>query len=46
MNRLLRKPPQRLYLSIAASSHLQQIRDFLSLPPYDAYLAMTPDLIA
>ncbi|MEO6921424.1 MAG: GTPase [Collimonas sp.] len=46
LNRLLRKPPQRLYLSIADSSHLQQIRAFLSQPPYDAYLAMTPDLVA
>jgi hypothetical protein len=46
LNRLLRKPPARLYISIADSTHLAQIRDFLCQPPYDALLEMTPNLAA
>ncbi|WP_211474408.1 GTPase [Collimonas humicola] len=45
LNRLLRKTPARLFISIADDTHLQQIRDFLSQPPYDAYLSLTPDLV-
>ncbi|SDY02952.1 hypothetical protein SAMN04515617_10991 [Collimonas sp. OK242] len=45
LNRLLRKPPARLYISIADSTHLAQLRDFLSDAPYDAFLEMTPDLV-
>ena len=44
LNRLLRKAPARLFISIADDTHLPQIRAFLSLPPYDAYLTLTPDL--
>ncbi|HWW06075.1 GTPase [Collimonas sp.] len=45
LNRLLRKPPARLYISIADSTHLAQLRDFLCHAPYDALLEMTPDLV-
>lgn len=45
LNRLLRKPPARLYISIADSTHLAQLREFLSNAPYDAFLEMTPDLV-
>lgn len=45
LNRLLRKPPARLYISIADSTHLIQLRDFLCNAPYDALLQMTPDLV-
>ncbi|AMP03047.1 hypothetical protein [Collimonas pratensis] len=44
LNRLLRKAPARLFISIADDTHLSQIRAFLSQPPYDAYLSLTPDL--
>ena len=44
LNRILRKPPARLYISIADSTHLPQIRTFLSSAPYDALLELTPDL--
>ncbi|GAC1326456.1 MAG: hypothetical protein NVSMB28_22510 [Collimonas sp.] len=44
LNRLLRKPPARLYISIADSTHLAQLREFLSNAPYDAFLEMTADL--
>ncbi|WP_211465001.1 GTPase [Collimonas silvisoli] len=45
LNRLLRKPPARLYISIADNTHLPQLRDFLCHAPYDALLQMTPDLV-
>lgn len=41
LNRILRRPPARLYISIADSTHLEQIRAFLSAPPYDALLTLT-----
>lgn len=44
LNRLLRKPPARLYISIADNTHLAQLRAFLLHPPYDDFLEMTPDL--
>ena len=44
LNRLLRKAPARLFISIADDTHLPQIRAFLSQAPYDAYLSLTPDL--
>ncbi|MFC5472897.1 GTPase [Paraherbaspirillum soli] len=44
LNRLLRNSPARLYISIADDTHRQQIRQFLSQPPYDDFLAMTADI--
>lgn len=44
LNRLLRKPPARIYIGIADSTHLPQLRDFLCHPPYDDFLELTPDL--
>ncbi|MDB5764622.1 MAG: GTPase [Herminiimonas sp.] len=44
LNRILRRPPARLYISLATSAHLEQIRRFLTQPPYDALLKLTPDL--
>ncbi|WP_395822997.1 GTPase [Collimonas sp.] len=44
LNRILRKAPNRLYISIADSAHLPQIRSFLSRAPYDTLLALTTDL--
>lgn len=41
LNRILRHPPARLYISLADSTHLEQIRSFLSAPPYDTLLALT-----
>ena len=41
LNRILRHPPVRLYISLANSTHLEQIRSFLSAPPYDALLTLT-----
>ncbi|WP_347232095.1 GTPase [Janthinobacterium sp. 17J80-10] len=44
LNRLLRQHPERLYISLADSSHLQQIRQFLQQEPYDKWLGLTKEL--
>jgi hypothetical protein len=41
LNRILRKPPARLFISLAATSHLAQIQAFLSQAPYDTFLNLT-----
>lgn len=44
LNRILRHPPQRLYISLASATHIGQLRAFLSSPPYDSLLSLTDDL--
>lgn len=44
LNRILRHPPQRLYISLASATHIGQLRAFLSSPPYDSLLRLTDDL--
>jgi hypothetical protein len=44
LNRILRRAPQRLYLSLATVTHLEQVRRFLTQAPYDALLELTTDL--
>ena len=44
LNRILRRPPQRLYVSLASATHIGQLRAFLSSPPYDSLLSLTDDL--
>jgi hypothetical protein len=44
LNRLLRRPPERLYIGLASMEHLDQLRSWLSAPPYDQLLELTPDL--
>jgi hypothetical protein len=44
LNRLLRHRPARLYISLAAATHLDQLRRFLTDAPYDAWLTLTDDL--
>ncbi|RJG02985.1 GTPase [Noviherbaspirillum sedimenti] len=46
LNRILRQHPERLYISLANSSHLPQIREFLQQEPYDKWLSLTKELIA
>jgi G3E family GTPase len=45
LNRILRHPPARLYISLATTAHLAQIRSFLQQPPYDKLLALTKDIV-
>jgi G3E family GTPase len=44
LNRLLRRRPERLYIGLAATEHLDQLRSWLQAPPYDQLLELTPDL--
>lgn len=44
LNRVLRHPPQRLFISLANGEHLQQIRAFLSMAVYQPLLTLTDDL--
>jgi hypothetical protein len=44
LNRLLRSKPERLYIGMATASHIDQLRAFLSAPPYDNLLTLTKDL--
>jgi hypothetical protein len=44
LNRLLRRRPQRIYIALATSDHLDTFRRFLSSAPYDNLLTLTQDL--
>lgn len=44
LNRLLRRRPGRLYIGLATTEHLDQLRSWLQNPPYDQLLELTPDL--
>ena len=44
LNRVLRRAPQRLFISLASDAHLVQIRQFLSAPDYQRLLSLTDDL--
>lgn len=44
LNRILRRPPAQLYIGLADTQHLPQIRDFLCQPPYCDLLRLNPEL--
>ena len=44
LNRLLRQRPARLFIGVADTAHLDQLRSWLMHPPYDQLLVLTPDL--
>jgi hypothetical protein len=44
LNRILRHPPTRLYISLASATHVDQLRLFLTQAPYDVLLALTEDM--
>lgn len=44
LNRILRHPPQRLFIGLADARHLPDIRKFLGAPPYDRLLTLTDDI--
>lgn len=46
LNRLLRRPPARLYIALASTEHLENLRAFLQQAPYDKLLQLTKDLHA
>jgi hypothetical protein len=41
LNRILRHAPARLYIGLASSSHLEQIRQFLGKAPYNQYIRLS-----
>lgn len=44
LNRLLRQGPERLFIGVASSEHLDQLRSWLQTAPYDQLLALNPTL--
>lgn len=44
LNRILRDKPARLYISVANTEHLEQLRLSLTQAPYDAWLKLTDDI--
>lgn len=46
LNRTLRQQPERLFIGLANSTHLPQIRQFLQQEPYDKWLSLTNELTA
>jgi hypothetical protein len=46
LNRMLRQRPERLFIGVARSEHLDQLRSWLQSAPYDQLLRLTPDLIS
>jgi len=46
LNRMLRQRPERLFIGVARSEHLDQLRSWLQTEPYDQLLTLTPDLQA
>jgi G3E family GTPase len=46
LNRILRKPPQRLFIGLASTAHLMQLRAFLANTPYDKLLTLTDTMLA
>lgn len=44
LNRILRDKPARLYISVANTEHLEQLRLFLTQAPYDAWLTLGEDI--
>ena len=46
LNRVLRHPPARLYISLATAEHLGLLRAWLSEPPYGDLLDLQSDIAA
>lgn len=41
LNRLIRQSPSRLYISLATSMHIDQVRELLVQAPYSEHLRLT-----
>jgi hypothetical protein len=46
LNRLLRQGPERVFIGVASSEHLDQLRSWLQEAPYDQLLALNPNVYA
>lgn len=45
LNRLLRRAPRHIYLSLSSSAHRAEILTFLQEPQYQARLTIGPDIL-
>ena len=45
LNRMLRRQPAHLFIGLASSAHVSQLREFLRAPPYHQHLQLTDDLV-
>ncbi len=45
LNRILRKPPSQLFISIANEAHIDNLRNFLTQSPYDTLITLDDDLL-
>lgn len=45
LNRILRHPPQALYIGLASAQHLTAFRQFLTQAPYDQLLQLNQDIM-
>jgi len=43
LNRLIRQSPDHLYISLATSMHINQVRELLTEAPYSEHLRLTDD---
>jgi G3E family GTPase len=46
LNRLLRQQPDRIFIGVGSSDHLDQLRSWLASSPYDQLLELAPDVHA
>jgi hypothetical protein len=46
LNRILQRHPESLFIGVANTDHIDQLRSWLQHPPYDQLLVLTPDLPA
>lgn len=44
LNRMLQRSPKNLYISLATSTHLDQVRRFFMQPPYNKLIELAKDL--
>lgn len=44
LDRILRQSPEALYISLASDTHLEQLKSFLTQPPYRSLITLTKDL--
>jgi G3E family GTPase len=46
LNRILRDPPQQLFIALTTADHRNQLKEFLTQPSYSSLLVLTEDLQA
>ena len=46
LNRILRRPPTHIFISLASAAHIGQLRAWLSQAPYEQLLRLQADITA